>query len=82
MVHTGVDDMDEHDHLDHLYGDIAGPSPQDSTLSFMLVLMPWIFLYIHCTATIWWIDHAYKTIQLLPPLQFPSPTVRKRPSCI
>ena len=61
---------------------IAGPSPQDSMFSFILGLMPWIFLYLHYTATIWWTDRAYKTIQLLPPLQFPPPTVRKRPSCI
>ncbi len=61
---------------------ITGASPQDAMFSFILGLMPWIFLYLHYTATIWWTDRAYKTIQLLPPLQFPPPTVRKRPSCI
>ncbi len=57
-------------------------SPQDSMLSFMLGLMPWTFLYLHYTATIWWTEHAYKSIQFLPQLQFPPPTVRKRPSYI
>ncbi len=56
---------------------IARPSLRDSMLSFMLGLMPWIFLYIYYTATIWWTNHACKTIQLLPPLQFSPLTVRK-----
>ncbi len=50
--------------------DIARPNLQNSALSFMIGILPWIFFYLYNIATVSRTSHALKTIHVLLHLNF------------